>query len=381
MKEFWQSVKKIWKRLWQTQSDSPSHERDYIKEIEQAIEVFRLMNLEEQFKNFIPVSIFIENLLAEGGFDNKIQIKYFTRFVKIIKTKIFTPRGEVAKHIELDSVYLKAMSQVRRFINELRGVERIKEDRFLNILNHENKVIFNSALMSSVAFFRKIIDELNDQKFTLDKFENFATKIGDIFMTKEDRIKEIIGEALKKIAEQDKINKLKIASDIFKNKAKKYRSNSRWFLTSAVLLPLAFFSFIFFQKFFEFDIFEYDIKFPQETNADSSAFYIYLILEILFRGRLLFSIIVLTGFFYCLRFYAASNHNAIICDQRANTLESFEALYENVGKGKKGEEEKLEVVKKVLNSATEHLPTGFSKQQSDSGGEGIVSSFASLLKR
>ena len=68
---------------------------------------------------------------------------------------------------------------------------------------------------------------------------------------------------------------------------------------------------------------------------------------------------MLVGLFACIRFYAASNHNAIVCDQRANTLKSYKALRDAAGTMMK---ERLLVLQKVLNSATDHQPTGFSKQ-------------------
>ena len=365
MKNLWQRVKNLWQGLWQTQSDSQSKERNYLKEIEQAIESFRLMSMEEQRKFFVVSSMFIENNLVEGNFDNKVHIKSLMRFVKIIKKNIFLPKLEPANFEKLNFIYIPIYLEIEGFINELYGVEKIKENRFLNILNNEDRVSINVALKRAIVQFVAIANQVNNTMPTLEGREDFAANVKSLFTLEKNKIKKIIGEAMCKIAEQDKINKLKISSEVFKKKAKEYRNNSKRFLVSAVVLIVGTFLFVFYQ-----------VKPSAISDTGSGSFYTYLILENLLRGRLLLSIIVLTGFFYCLRFYAASNHNAIVCDQRANTLESFEALYENVEEDK----EKLLVVEKVLNSATEHLPTGFSKLQSDSSG-GIVSSLASLLKR
>ena len=381
MKKFGESMKEFWKRLWHTQNESqsnpPSHERDYLKEIEQRIEDFCFMNVEKQTEIFSNLSLSIRNDLAEGGLDSKVHIKYLMRLAKIIKIATFFRSSDIIKHIEQDPLYLPLLMCMQRFINELHGIEKIKEDDFLNVLNHEDKVSLNNTLMGSMGFFRVTMDRSSYGTFNYPQPNNFYTDAIEHFVRAENSIKEIIGKALQKITEQEKVNKLKIASEVFKKKAREYRKNAKRFLMSAAMLIMGVFVFIFLKALLGYKIFEYNIISPQKSDIDNNAFYIYFILEILFSGRLLFSIIALTGFLYCLRFYAASQHNAIICDQRANTLESFEALYENVEEDK----ERLLVVEKVLNSATEHLPTGFSKQQSDSGVGGIdLSKLLSLVK-
>ncbi len=348
----------------------------YIKKIKRKIEDFRIMNDEEQGKNFGNFSDFIKSNLVEGDFDNKIHIKYLMRFIKIIKTRIFLVKKNAAEvdaeHAELIFVCAQALVHIEKFINELHGVEKIKEDNFLNILSHEDQVKLNTVLTQSLISFRVIINALNNPNLIFDKISIFFDEMKTTFNLETNNIKKIFGGGLKKITEQEKIDKLKKSSKIFRKKAVQYRRNSWLFLLGAAvplvgIVVLAIYS----------DFFDYSIEFPEKTDIDSSTFYIYFISKILFSGRLLFAIMTLAGFFYCLRFYAASQHNAIICEQRANTLGFFDALYENVEEDK----EKLLVVEKVLNSATEHLPTGFSKLQSDSGGGVDLSTLASLFKR
>ena len=361
-------MKIFWQRLWQILSSVLIKKRDYLKEIEETIEAFRLMSERKQREHFRVSSRSVENNLVEGDFDNKVHIKYLMRFIKVIKTRIFFPKTDDVNYMKLISAYTSVHAEIGRFINELYGIEKIKEDDFLNILNHEDRVNLTAILKSALVSFRVTIN----RRSSFNEHKKFATSRKSVFALQKDDIKKIINKTLQKIPEPGKIYKLKIFSEIFKRKAEEYRNNAKGFLMLAIMLIVFAFVFAFAQG-----ISKFDIELPQKYNVDSNAFYIYLILESLFRGKLLFSVIALTGFFYCLRFYAASNHNAIICDQRANTLESFEALYENVEEDK----ERLLVVEKVVNSVTEHLPTGFSKQQSDSGVGGIVSSLLSLVGR
>ena len=371
-KKFWKSIKKFWKRLWQMPSNLLIRKKNYLKEIEQTIELFRFMDEEEQKENFDWVSWSIEHDLVEGAFDNKVYIKYWMRFIKVIKTDIFLPDDNLKNFIKLISVYMPVCREIEQFISELRSVEEIKEDNFLSVLNHEDKINLNNIFKDALVSFRVTINELNDGEIKFNEHKTIVAKEKRKCILRKHGIEKIISGALRKMPEQEKISKLQASSKIFKEKAKKYKNESAMFLFFAGMIAVVVLLVMLYKIFFGDNI-----NLPERSgNVDSSAFYIYVILEILLGGRLLFSVIALAGFFYCLRFYAASNHNAIICDQRANTLESFEALYENVKVGK----ERLLVVEKVLNSATEHLPTGFSKLQSDSGGEGIVSSLASLFK-
>ena len=376
MEKFRESMKEIGQTIGGELSyvlrNVPGIKKNYLKIIEKIIEKFRLMSEEKQREHFATFSELMENNLAEGGFDSKIYIKYWMHFFKIVKIRIFLLENDTENLIKIRTAYFSAIRQIEMFINELHGVEKIKENDFLNILNHEEKATLKFALITLARAFRTIMSKLNKKELDSNEDKKYFIKIKKNLALSENKIKKIIGGALRKVAEQEKINKLKIASEIFKEKAKKYKNDSETFLKLAILLTLIIFVAMLYKD---------DMYLTPESDVDGSAFYVYFILENLLSGRLLFPIIALTSFFYCLRFYAANNHNAIICDQRANTLESFEALYENVGKGKKGEEERLEVVKKVLNSATEHLPTGFSKLQSDSSGGGIdLSKLLSLFK-
>ena len=345
---------------------------NYLKKIEGRILIFRVMDHNLQRKNFNTISYFIEDALTEGGFDNKVRIKYFMRFVKTIKTFFALPDLEPINRKTFNN-YSNLKGNIDNFVNELHGVEKIKEDIFLNTLSHEEQVVFNECLASFINFLYVLVVrlEIGDE----DSDKNFFKNQENLLVHQKNIMKEILDKALQKITEQEKINKLKIASKIFKDKAKQYRWNAIWFMCgSAVAAGLAVSLII--KKVFKF----YYIEQNSYIEVNNNALYVHMILDALLSGRLLLSIIALTGFLYCLRFYAANQHNAIICEQRANTLESFEALYENVGENKGKNEEKYLVVQKVLQSATEHLPTGFSKLQSDSGGGVDLASLASLLK-
>ena len=360
-------MRKFWKRA---SVEADADKRDYLKEIEEKIEAFRIMSEEEQRKNIRDFASSIKNNLVEGNFDNKIHIKYLMRFIKVIKMQIRLEKSEIEKSLEISNSFAFALVEIISFIGGLRGVEESKEDGFLNHLNHEEKVSLNTILINALDPLCAIIEQPPSLQMSPDQIKDFFDSMTEYFKTLRHNTAKIIGRGLEEITKQEKINRLKIASRAFKIKANLYRSGFGIFLLLAAFIVYGVFASAYFTN-----LFDLDIKFPEKNNININTFYIYLMLKFVFSGRLLFSIIVLTGFFYCIRFSAASQHNAIICDQRVNTLEAFEALYENVEEDK----EKLLVVEKVLNSATEHLPTGFSKQQSDSGGI-APSSLLSLLK-
>ena len=251
---------KFWKKPRKTLINIISNERNYLKEIEQAIESFRLMSAEEQFKNFQVFSWSIGNNLVEGDFDNKVHIKYLMRFIKIIKTKIFFPDIDPAKHEKLVLFYMPAVLQIERFVNELRSIERVAEDDFLNILNHEEKVHLNNVLKYIALSFRGIITRLNKGVVDFDGVENFFATVKKDFAEAENDMKKIISDSPQKIARQKNINKLKMISWIFKRQAREYRVYSLFLLALVSVLISSVFFWVFSNDISK-DVFGYDIKF------------------------------------------------------------------------------------------------------------------------
>ncbi len=281
------------------------------------------MSKKKQRSYFSDALNFIKNNLVKGGFDNKTRMKYLMRFLKIAKPSIFCPNIDSVPD-KVWNLYFQIKKMAEKFINELRGIDKIKEDDFLNMLSHKEQIIFIDVINETMNALDLSIFMFQDKSLEYEE-HTYQTR-SDLrkLIANKNKIEKIIGSTLPKVTKQENTN-LKIFSRTFRKKAAQYRKNSRLFLLG-VVIPLV--TIVFLAKFSNF--FDYKIEFPPPKDADSTAFYIYFISKILFSGRLLFAITTLTGFFYCLRFYAANQHNAIICDQRANTLEAFEPLYENV---------------------------------------------------
>ena len=83
---------------------------------------------------------------------------------------------------------------------------------------------------------------------------------------------------------------------------------------------------------------------------------------------MLLSVILLLVLLTSIRLYEANKHNAVVCDHRANTLKSYKALRDAAAGGA----EKLLVLQKVLDTATDHQPSGFVKMTGDSQSSSLV---------
>ena len=347
--------------------------RDFLKEIEEKNEEFRLTSVKRQTEKFQETFSVMQNNFTIGEIDNKKQIKCMLRFIKtthhIFLHKEYFDIGGPKIFENLNEAHKQINFRFLRFQNELYGIEKHKENDFLDVLNHDDSIKIKNSIfqvivilsygMADIKRFNAVVKNKDSATALAEKILKHAK---DIYLYSNE-IRDVIVKNLQEITDKEKIAKLKNSSEFFKNKSRKYRWNAVYLMLGAIgiaglavlsLLPIA-------ENFFRKNHYSQPSSYVEINN---SVFYVNVVLETLLSGRLLLSAILLTGFFYCLRFYAANQHNAIICEQRANTLESFEALYKNVEEDK----ERLLVVEKVLQSATEHLPTGFSKQQSDSGG-------------
>ena len=377
---FWQKIEKFFQHIFQRikvylqrMRSEKKKENRCIKQIKKDVEKFRFMSKEEQRENFQETFSLMQNNFIKGGIDNKKCIKHVVHFLKITHTSFLSKEKEQKEEVASDvaAIQKKINEAFHNFKNQLLGIEKSKENEFLNFLDHEKSVEIKESIFRTINILSKCIktvDELNPStqdsfSFILvddKKIENYKKEIDDEIK----KTGKIIVDSLREMKKKENVEKLKISSKVFRSKAYQYRWAAGLLLIGSVSVILLAAAWVYFGFFKDEDFFQ-KISYIQ---MNKSGLYVYFILNTLLSGKLLFSVIALTGIFYFMRFFSASLHNAIICDQRANTLESFEALYENAGADNKKDTERYLVVEKVLNSATEHLPTGFSKQQSDSGG-------------
>ena len=169
---------------------------------------------------------------------------------------------------------------------------------------------------------------------------------------------------------------LEIQAEFFERRSTKYKRTALLFLVGAVVfigliaLPQAY------NLFCNSNFCKASSELKYIDLEQGDYLYFYVALKTLLSGRVLLSVALIAGLFACIRFYAASNHNAIVCDQRASTLKSYKALRD----ASKTDEERLLVLRKILDSATDHQATGFSKQGSSTS-DGIITRITADLVR
>ncbi len=256
--------------------------------------------------------------------------------------------------------FQKALSTVEIILNNItnsNGIEKKISDDFGKFVN----IFFKRKSKEEIVNSDKNIEteKISDRaQILINKIDiqqkNFTQTKKEI----EQKTEEALGKFeqktqgyLKELQEQANLNIFANEAEIFDKTANDYRQRSNFFLISAGVSLLFLFG---------------TALFLLETH--------YIITEITVGGTLL-SILSLTALAICLRGYFVNSHNEAHNRHRSNVLRSYKNIYDNAA-----EPNKKEVVTQTLNAAFQQLPTGFSKQQSDSG-SGDFSRLVSLFKR
>ncbi len=166
-----------------------------------------------------------------------------------------------------------------------------------------------------------------------------------IFRDVRKRIRE---KEIRREKEQETVGDLNEQADFSEKNSKKYKYNARCFLAGTVIIVAV----IACLPYFYFDATITEVEKAKEY------IYFYIALKTIFSARTLLSVTLLVMLFASIRFYASSYHNAVVCDQRANTLRSYQSLRNAATT----DTEKHLVLQKILDAATDHQPSGFTKE-------------------
>ena len=258
---------------------------------------------------------------------------------------------------------IKAIFTLESILNNITNVDGIEKKIFSDF----EKIIHNFFQKNPIRL-KNISEDVNIKKSSVEKnsekAENLIKRLDEkqkraeqatekIELKTQESLKNFeqkTQEYLKDLQQQANLNIFANEAEIFEKTANDYRERGIFFLISAGVSLFLLFS---------------TALYLLETH--------YKIDEISVGGTLL-SILSLTALGICMRAYFVSSHNEAHNRHRSNVLRSYKNIYENTA-----ETERKEVVTQTLSAAFQQLPTGFSKQQSDSGGVDL-SSLVSLFK-
>ncbi len=328
---------------------------------EQIIAKFSAKDVNEQRRSIVEYLNKFRHLTEELPLIE--QIKHKVNFLQSIKHQVLTRHSGMKEFYHDASVMFNNLIEslngidINRISVELTGIEK------LSFLNRNNNLL------------EKFIENLDLQRTKVGKIKEHAMDLENLIKDVKDFVLLTIGAVAEREKEGKLIGNLEEQAGIFFKKGGEYKTNSRLFLGGAgVFIGLV----VLFQIYNLFCKQGSELEYIDLEQGDY--LYFYVALKTLLSTSTLLSIVILVGLLVCIRFYAANNHNAIICDQRANTLKSYKALRASA----KTDEERRLILQKILDSATEHQETGFSKQESNDSGNAIskiASDLVRLFKR
>ena len=327
---------------------------------EQIIAEFNGKNVNEQRGSIVEYLNKFRHLTEELPLID--QIKHKVNFLQSIKHQVLT------RHSGMLDLYYNASTM---FLNFIVTMKRNNFNKIFEKLTDDEKLEISIKLDD---LLQRFIKNLDLQKSKVGKMEEHAKDLESFIEVARDAVISAVGIIQRREKEKEKTiaNDLGKQAESFRRKGFEYRFISMFFLVLAVsIVSLIFYSPV-----------AYDL-FPQHMGGTDTYYdptkdylYFYIALKIIFSKSTLFAIAIITALFSCIRFYAANNHNAIICDQRANTLNSYKALRDSA----KTEEEGRLILQKVLDSATDHQVTGFSKLESNDSDNVISKIISDLVK-
>ena len=304
-----------------------------------------------------------------GGIGIDLEIIYRIKLLQKINPGIFTRMsGAREMYKQSSKIFLFLVEDLNKLYNfSFRdSANKSGLETFVKFLKNVEKDKLNNI-------FTELWSNLHRNLKT--PVEEIRAEEFEIFLTNtKSAVAKVIGAVEERLKQEERVENLKDEVILFTKAARNYKINSWCFLGGASLLLI----------FLLFSLFTGDNKFFPEKimlfeQEPSKGFYLYLALKTLISDRILVSTIFVAGFFYCVRFYAASNHNVIICEQRANMLASFKALYIV-----SNDDDKTIVLEKILDSITASYPTGFSKLQkdtSDNSTAALLSKIFSIMRK
>ncbi len=290
------------------------------------------------------------------NFDDRKKINYQIKFICAFNHNILTAAsGRV-------EIYATTKNFLIRLI------------AFFEVELHEKAIFYSKANKDELARTQSLIDTFlqllqKNIKFKKNEAkETDAEKLEEHINLTNTSIAQIIGAIKERLKEVETVGNLDAQAKNFTAASKKYKKNAVWFLVGAGGIFLLFVCAI-------FVLTNYFSEVPlSEAKEAKEYIYFYIALKTIFSLRVLLSVSLLVILFASIRFYAANKHNAVVCDQRANTLKSYKALRNSATAG----EERLLVLQKILDAATDHQPSGFSKEDKD-GDSLIGKSLAELV--
>ncbi len=229
---------------------------------------------------------------------------------------------------------------IKKIINKFfsdNSYEEKKSDEEKNLDNNTNTKVEN---ISDTA--KKLLSGLKTEK---EKIKQATEE----FEIKSQEFKQKTQESLKELQTKTNLSIFADEAEIFKSAANRYFIRAVIFLLGA---GASFYSL--------YNIARYELY---ETH--------YILKEVTI-GKTLLVFLLLTALGICMRGYFLNSHNEAHNRHRSNVLRSYKNIYENTDK-----EDRKEVVTQTLSAAFQQLPTGFSKQQGESGAGGL----GSLLSR
>ena len=241
-------------------------------------------------------------------------------------------------------------------VSILRNMERneeIKKSDFNTIKRIINKFFNDNSYEEKKSDEEKNLD--NNTNIKVENISDTAKKLLSGLKTEKEKIKQATEEfeqkteeSFKKLQKQTNLTIFSNEAEIFESAANNYRKRGRNFLIGAGVSLL---------------LFSITALCHLKTHYN---------LDQITVGGTLLSILWLTSLGICMRGYFLNSHNEAHNRHRSNVLRSYKNIYENTEK-----EDRKEVVTQTLSAAFQQLPTGFSKQQGESGAGGL----GSLLSR
>ncbi len=275
-------------------------------------------------------------------FNNLRKLEYRIKFICVIKPNVITV---ITSNPNNKKLFVKAENDLRKFIEFIRETVGNTDSIIYKEINQAELFLINIKIHGFLEQLQINISVAVDnmpEEVKINFLGRLIYRIDDavsFFTEIEERIK----------SKKKTVGNLNEQAVTFRNKSKGYKKTSYAFLACslAIVISLAFLAYC--QR-------GSTTMVPHIPIRDY--LYFHLALETIFSVNTLLSITLLATFFSGLRFYAVNNHNAIVCDQRAITLES----YENLSKAATTEQDRQVLLQKILDVATDHQPSGFVKE-------------------
>ena len=327
------------------EDEKTSKESEEEEKVDEIIADFKAISgAKEQRKKFARTLAEVNDRIK--NFNVRKRIEFQIKFIRAINHYILTAVSETGLK------YVAARSSLIGLI------------AFLDAKLYEGADFYAEANDGELASTQRLIDTLlQGLQENIELKEADAGELEVHITLISTSIAQVIGAVKERVEvkEAGTIGNLETRIKSFRKKSKNYKNISYVFLGGS----LAIMSLLALLAYLQFCVYLPFCNYTPQRGAtylppmpDRDYLYFHLALETIFSLNTLLSITLLAILFASIRFYAANNHNAVVCDQRADTLGLYEALRNSATEG---EERKL-VLQKILDVATDHQPSGFVKE-------------------